>query len=80
MKMSSPVKSSYEIKFLKEFLKKCLKVEVLDYNLKCLTKPGDNYGGVIQSLDVKITNERDENVVSHESKLKNEKKHVKTLI
>lgn len=47
--------SFVEIKYLKEFLKISLGTEVTEYQLKCLTKPGDNYGSIIQSLDVKVT-------------------------
>lgn len=57
--MMNPVKSSYEIRNLKEFLKKSLESPIVDYNLKSLTKPGDNYGSVMQSLVVKILDEND---------------------
>lgn len=46
--------SFVEVKYLKEFLKLSLGTEAIEYQLKCLTKPGDNYGSIIQSLDVKV--------------------------
>lgn len=52
--MSNSKQTICEITKLREFLEKCLKLEVLDYKLKCLTKPGDNYGSTMQSLDVVV--------------------------
>lgn len=57
-------KSSREIQYLKEFLEKLLHTKVLEFSLNCLTKPGDNYGSTIQSLEVKITNENGNDPVS----------------
>lgn len=53
--------SFFEIKDLKEFLNISLGIDMVEFQLKCLTKPGDNYGSIIQSLDVKVT-ENDEKV------------------
>lgn len=44
-----------EIRDFTAFLQKCLQRKVLDFTLKPLTKPGDNYGSLIQSVDVKVT-------------------------
>lgn len=43
-----------EIKKFKEFLETILKTKVLDYSLKPLTKPGENYGAQLQEVKVKI--------------------------
>lgn len=43
---------SYKIKNFTEFLEKTLKRNVLGYNLNPLTKPGDNYGAILQSVEV----------------------------
>lgn len=59
--------SFVEIKYLKEFLKMSLGTEVVEYQLKCLTKPGDNYGSIIQSLDVKV--------IENDGKVKNKIKY-----
>lgn len=64
-KMSS--NSFVEIKYLKEFLKISLGTDVTEYQLKCLTKPGDNYGSIIQSLDVKV--------IENEAKVKDKVKY-----
>lgn len=53
--------SFFEIQDLKEFLKISLGTDIVRFQLKCLTKPGDNYGSIIQSIDVKVT-ENDEKV------------------
>lgn len=46
-----------EIKNLNEFLEKCLGKKVLEYKLKPLTKPGDNYGSVLQLIELKLGDE-----------------------
>lgn len=51
--MSSQVVST-EIRFFVEFLEKCLGRKVLEYSLKPLTKPGDNYGSIMQLVAVKV--------------------------
>lgn len=43
-----------EIRNSNEFLEKSLSEKVLDYTLKPLTKPGENYGSVMQLVEVKI--------------------------
>lgn len=43
-----------EIKNLRKFLEKCLNTTVLDYKLNNLTKSGDNYGSLLQSLEVTV--------------------------
>lgn len=57
VKMSANGKKSYEIKGLTSMLEKCLKRKVISYSLKCLTKPGDNFGSCMQSLDVAVAGE-----------------------
>lgn len=57
-------KTSTEIRKLKEFLEKSLGTKVLEYDLKYLTKPGDNYGSIIQSLDVKVESKNGNDPVS----------------
>lgn len=51
--MSDQSQALYEIKNFTEFLEKCLDREVLGYTLEPLTKPGDNYGSIMQSVTVK---------------------------
>lgn len=53
-KMSTQSKTVCEIKNFMEFLEQNLKQKVLSYTLKPLTAAGDNYGSIIQSLDVKV--------------------------
>ncbi|XP_055307114.1 uncharacterized protein LOC129571346 [Sitodiplosis mosellana] len=43
-----------EIRNFTEFLEQHLNRKVLEYSLKALTKPGDNFGAVVQSVDVKV--------------------------
>lgn len=52
--MSGQVRPLSEIRNFTKFLEKCLERKVLGYTLKPLTKPGDNYGAVLQSVDVKV--------------------------
>lgn len=52
--MSKEVRPSCQIREFHKFLEQCLKRKVLNYNLKALTKPGDNYGSVMQAVDVKV--------------------------
>lgn len=51
-----------EIKNFTEFLEVHLNRIVLDYKLKPLTKPGDNYGAILRSVDVKVAGNKDFNV------------------
>lgn len=48
-----------EIVGLHEFLEYSLGRKVLDYSLGALTKPGDNYGSIIQALTVIVTPKQD---------------------
>ena len=57
--MSDQVRSLCEIKEFVEFLEASLSKKVLDYMLKPLTKPGDNYGSIMQSVDVRVVGEND---------------------
>lgn len=45
-----------EIKNFNEFLEKCLEYKVLNYTIRALTKAGDNYRGVVQSVEVRADN------------------------
>lgn len=58
--------SDREIKDLKEFLEACLKTTVLDYTLRDLTKPGENYGSIMQSLDVTVADANDRVSIANE--------------
>lgn len=51
--MSSTVKN--QIVRLREFVENCLGKKIVDYKLRALTKPGDNYGSIIQALTVTLT-------------------------
>lgn len=69
--MSDQIRCSFEIQQFRSFLEKCLKTKVLEYSLKPLTKPGDNYGSIMQSVDVKMLVTEDGNKVnSIHSKIK----------
>lgn len=46
-----------------EFLEQNLKKKVLEYTLKPLTKPGDNFGAVVQAVDVKVVKNNENNDV-----------------
>lgn len=48
-----------EIRDLKQFLGKCLSRTVVEYKLADLTKAGDNYGSIIQSLEVIVVDAND---------------------
>lgn len=52
--MSEQRYSECDIKDFREFLEKSLKQKVLDYSIKPLTKNGDNFSGIIRSVDVKV--------------------------
>lgn len=69
--MSDQVCPLCEIKEFDKFLEKCLEQKVLNYTLKPLTKPGDNYGSIMQSVDVKIAGKSEDEVINQE---KNDKK------
>lgn len=57
--MSDQNQSLCKIRNFVEFLEICLKRKVLEYSLRPLTKPGDNYGGILQSVDVKVAANND---------------------
>lgn len=38
----------------REFLEKSLRRKIFDYTLKPLTNLGDNFGGLLQALEVKL--------------------------
>lgn len=57
----------FEIRKFPEFLEKCLGREILDYQLKPLTKPGDNFGSVMQSVTVKVAGKTKSDEVSFKS-------------
>lgn len=62
--MSDQVRSFCEIKEFSKFLQKSLEKRVLNYELKPLTKPGDNYGSTMQSVDVTVAGENDDDKVN----------------
>lgn len=47
-----------EIKNFTEFLEISLNRTITEYTLKPLTKPGDNFGAILQSVVVKIADEK----------------------
>lgn len=53
-----PSNEGNQIKQLPEFLETSLNRTILEYNLKSLTKPGDNFGAVLQSVVVKLSSEK----------------------
>lgn len=55
--MSSSEKN--QIVHLRAFLENCLGKKVLDYSLRELTKPGDNYGSIMQALTVTVSHNDD---------------------
>lgn len=71
--MSDQVRPLCEIKEFVKFLETSLSKRVLDYTLKPLTKPGDNYGSIMQSLDVKVAGESDAKEVNRFFFLVNQK-------
>lgn len=52
--MSDENRPLCEIKSFHEFLENCLGKKVSNYKLRPLTKPGDNYGSIMQALDVVV--------------------------
>lgn len=53
--MSEQAAALSEIRNFTEFLEENLNRKVIEYLLKALTKPGDNFGAVVQSVDVKVS-------------------------
>lgn len=52
--MSEQSQALRDIRNFTEFLEKCLKRKVLEYTLQPLTKPGENYGSIMQWVKVKV--------------------------
>lgn len=52
--MPEEFNSLCKIRNFSEFLEKSLQRKVEDYTLKQLTKPGEHYGSIMQSVDVKV--------------------------
>lgn len=52
--MSDQSQTTCKIRDFTEFLEKCLGRKVLEYTLNPLTKPGDNYGSIMLSVEVKV--------------------------
>lgn len=64
--------SDREIVDLKQFLEKCLEKTVLDYTLSDLTKPGENYGSILRSLEVTVADANDRvSIANHKLQLCN---------
>lgn len=61
--------SSREIRDFTKFLEKCLGRKVGEYSLKNLTKPGDHYGSIMQSVSVKVFKRNSFNEVIMERKI-----------
>lgn len=61
--MSSQSGSLCEIKDFTGFLEKCLGRKIVEYSLKPLTKPGENYGSVMLSVEVKLVDDDENNKV-----------------
>lgn len=61
--MSEQSQSTCKIRDFTEFLEKCLGRKVLEYTLEPLTKPGDNYGSMMLSVEVRVAEINDFNQV-----------------
>lgn len=48
----------YEINEFDVFLERCLQKKIVSHTVNPLTKPGDNYGSIMQSISVKIAGEK----------------------
>lgn len=53
-------KQMSDIKLFKEFLEEQLGAKVLEYCLKPLTKPGENFGAELRTAEVKVINNSNE--------------------
>lgn len=53
-----------EIRNFVYFLENCLNRKVIDYSLKSLTKPGDNYGSLLAAVDVNVVSKSDSEEVN----------------
>lgn len=52
--MSTQSQNVCEINNFMEFLEISLKQKIVEYTLKPLTVAGDNYGSIMQAVDVKV--------------------------
>lgn len=57
--MSNKSRSSVTVRKFHGFLQNCLQRSILAYHLEPLTKPGDNYGSIVQSVIVKVAGKKD---------------------
>ncbi|XP_031633860.1 uncharacterized protein LOC116347423 [Contarinia nasturtii] len=57
---NSPSIEENQIKNFTKFLENSLNKTVLEYTLKSLTKPGDNFGAVLRSVVVKVADEEND--------------------
>lgn len=55
--MSSQSEPPCEIKDFTRFLEECLGRKIVNYSIRRLTKPGENYGSVMLSVEVKMVAE-----------------------
>lgn len=62
--MCEQVQPSGKINECRTFLETCLRRKVLSYTLKPLTKPGDNFGSIMQSIDVEVAGENNPDEVN----------------
>lgn len=62
--MCETIQPISQIRYITEFLERHLNRKVLEYSLKDLTKPGDNFGSVIQSLDIRVAERNTSDSVS----------------
>lgn len=58
-----------EIRDFTKFLEKCLGRKVFEYSSKSLTKPGDHYGSIMQSVNVNVLDNNGCNKVIVKKKL-----------
>lgn len=61
--MSNKSRSSLAVRKFHGFLETCLQRPVLAYHSEPLTKPGDNYGSIVQSVIVEVAGKNDINEV-----------------
>lgn len=62
--MTEEIRPLSEIRNFTAFLEQHLNKKVLEYTLKPLTKPGDNFGAIVKSVDVKAVDNSDSDEVS----------------
>lgn len=61
--MCDQIRSLCEIRNFGEFLEYRLERKIIEYSLKPLTKPGDNYGSIMQAVVVKVAGKIDSDKV-----------------